>query len=126
MACPCGSKLEYSDCCQPLHEGKDYAKTAEQLMRSRYSAFAKKQEQYILDTWYPSMRNDELNLKKDPTWWTGLEIVDTAGGLEADSKGEVEFIASYTVRKKEFKLHERSSFVQEDGHWLYVDGQLSP
>lgn len=124
MACPCGSKLEYSDCCQSLHQGLGQAQTAEQLMRSRYSAFAKKQEQYILDTWHHTMRNDEINLKKDPTWWTGLEIVDTADGLEADSTGEVEFIASYTVRKKEFKLHERSSFVKEDGRWFYVDGVI--
>lgn len=124
MPCPCGIGEEYSSCCQPLHQGKAFAKTAEQLMRSRYAAFAKKQEQYVLDTWHSSMRNEEINLKKDPTWWIGLEIVDTVKGQAEDTTGEVEFIASYTIRKKPFKLHERSSFVKEGEQWFYVDGVI--
>lgn len=124
MTCPCGIGEEYSSCCQLLHAGKAFAKTAEQLMRSRYSAFAKKQEQYVLDTWHPSMRNEEVNLKKDPTWWLGLEILACVEGLENDTTGEVEFIASYRLRKKEYKLHERSKFVKEDGKWFYVDGEI--
>jgi SEC-C motif-containing protein len=38
-ACPCGGGA-YQDCCGPLIAGKRFAATAEQLMRSRYSAVA--------------------------------------------------------------------------------------
>ncbi|HEX8865525.1 MAG TPA: SEC-C metal-binding domain-containing protein, partial [Lentzea sp.] len=38
--CPCGTGQSYVDCCGALHSGARTAATAEQLMRSRYSAFA--------------------------------------------------------------------------------------
>jgi SEC-C motif-containing protein len=38
-ACPCGGGA-YGSCCRPLIAGEQLAATAEQLMRSRYSAFA--------------------------------------------------------------------------------------
>ncbi|MDA0772830.1 MAG: YchJ family protein [Cyanobacteria bacterium] len=124
MPCPCGTKLEYQDCCELYHNGLTKPETAEQLMRSRYSAFAKKNEQYVLDTWHISKRSNEINLKKDLTWWLGLEILNTSLGQAGDTTGEVEFIASYRLRKKEYKLHERSSFVKEGEQWFYVDGVL--
>lgn len=45
--CPCGSKLLLVDCCLPLLAGKQYAQTAEQLMRSRYTAHALLQITYL-------------------------------------------------------------------------------
>ena len=47
--CPCGQG-QYAVCCQPLHLKQQTAQTAEQLMRSRYSAFALQQIDYILET----------------------------------------------------------------------------
>ena len=38
-ACPCGGGA-YGSCCGPLIAGQQLADTAQQLMRSRYSAFA--------------------------------------------------------------------------------------
>ena len=38
-SCPCGGGA-YASCCGPLIAGEKLAGTAEQLMRSRYSAFA--------------------------------------------------------------------------------------
>lgn len=38
-ACPCGGGA-YGSCCGPLIAGEQFALTAEQLMRSRFSAFA--------------------------------------------------------------------------------------
>ena len=38
-SCPCGGGA-YGSCCGPLIAGEQLAITAEQLMRSRYSAFA--------------------------------------------------------------------------------------
>ena len=37
--CPCKSRLSYALCCLPFHQGKAKPETAEQLMRSRYSAY---------------------------------------------------------------------------------------
>ena len=47
--CPCGHG-PYAECCQPLHLKQQSALNAEQLMRSRYSAFALQQIDYILET----------------------------------------------------------------------------
>ena len=47
--CPCGQG-NYAECCQPLHLGQAKAQTAAQLMRSRYSAFAKHEIDYIVKT----------------------------------------------------------------------------
>ena len=47
--CPCGGFL-YSSCCAPLHRGECQAATAEQLMRSRYSAYALGEVEYLLQT----------------------------------------------------------------------------
>ena len=49
--CPCGTGQSYVDCCGALHSGARTAATAEQLMRSRYSAFAVSDEDYLLRTW---------------------------------------------------------------------------
>ena len=46
-SCPCGNELDYSKCCEVYHTGDKNPETAEILMRSRYSAFAKNKVQYI-------------------------------------------------------------------------------
>ena len=51
--CPCGSGLELSACCGPYIEGKAKAPTAEALMRSRYTAHAICEYQYLTDTTHP-------------------------------------------------------------------------
>jgi SEC-C motif-containing protein len=83
-------------------------------MRSRYSAFALGDVPYLRRTWHRSTRPRRLEL--DPgVRWTGLEIL-------ASTESTVEFRATSTAGV----LHERSRFVQEDGRWYYVDGELSP
>src|SRR3954454_12676561 len=87
--CPCGTALRYADCCEPLHEGSARAGTAEQLMRSRYSAFVVGDADHLLATWHPSTRPRRLRL--DPAVrWTGLEVLATAGGGPLTAEGTVE------------------------------------
>lgn len=45
--CPCGSNQYYSDCCQRFWATQQTAQTAEQLMRSRYTAFVLEKAQYF-------------------------------------------------------------------------------
>ena len=55
-ACPCGLAATYGDCCGRLHRGQARAATPEQLMRSRFSAYAVHDEPYLLRTWHPATR----------------------------------------------------------------------
>lgn len=126
--CPCGSQFPYNACCAPLHAGIAKAKTAEQLMRSRYSAFAKGLPKYLVNTRAPAMREasdfKDLQAMMANTEWLALEIVDTELGSENDLIGEVEFIASYASNGAIDQLHERSRFVKEQTEWFYLDGDL--
>ncbi|UYQ77924.1 YchJ family metal-binding protein [Glutamicibacter sp. JL.03c] len=117
-------KLAYQQCCQPFHDGRAdrsaLPETAEQLMRSRYSAFVLGLAPYLLATWHESTRPKELEL--DPQMrWMGLEIITTrSGGAEAN-RGVVEFAAHYLEGPGEAQQHEVSTFVRENGAWYYLD-----
>lgn len=50
--CPCGLGDVYERCCQSYHLG-ELAENAEQLMRSRYSAFVYQEIDYIIATTLP-------------------------------------------------------------------------
>jgi SEC-C motif-containing protein len=117
--CPCGTEKPYAACCGALHDGRATAATAEQLMRSRYSAFAMNDAAYLLRTWHSSTRPARLDLDRRIRW-TGLEIVGTTGGTAFNPDGTVEFIAHYTESGHAESLRENSSFVREDGNWAYV------
>ena len=119
--CPCGSRLPLPECCGRLHDGTATAATAEQLMRSRYSAFALGDAEYLLATWHPTTRPRTLEL--DPgVRWTGLDVLRTTRGALLDREGSVEFRAHYVVAGRSGAQHERSRFVREDGAWRYLDG----
>ncbi|GAA0240083.1 YchJ family protein [Cryptosporangium japonicum] len=123
--CPCGSRLEYVGCCGPLHDGAA-APTAEALMRSRYSAFARGLVPYLLRTWHPGTRPGELELDPGITW-RALQIVDTVDGGPADDTGVVEFRAvARTAGGERHVQHERSTFRRVDGRWVYLDGGTGP
>ena len=48
--CPCTSKKPYDRCCGPYHSGGKVPETAEQLMRSRFSAYALGKADYLRTT----------------------------------------------------------------------------
>lgn len=125
LACPCGSKKNYSECCEPLICGKSAAQTAQQLMRSRYSAFCKREVDYLIATWHPSRRheiNRESLLKTAESCdWLSLSILNTVEGESSDLQGEVEFLAIFK-KDKLGAMQERSLFSKERGQWFYLDG----
>jgi len=119
--CPCGSGDRYDACCGRLHRGAAAAATAEELMRSRYSAYVMGEDGYLLATWHPRTRPDEVIL--DPVVeWAGLEILDVVDGEEDDETGMVEFVARFEGGGR---LHERSTFQRRAGRWVYVDGDVA-
>ncbi|GAA4731851.1 YchJ family protein [Pedococcus ginsenosidimutans] len=117
--CPCGRGDTYAVCCGPLHTGESVAPTAEQLMRSRYSAYVVGDAAYLVRTWHPRNRPDPLEVAPDPGWLR-LEVLGTSGGGEDDETGEVEFVATHV----DGPLHERSRFVRRGGRWVYLDGPV--
>ena len=118
-ACPCGSAWPYERCCGRLHRGEARAATAEQLMRSRFSAFAVGDAAYLLETWHPSTRPRRVRF--DPgRRWVRLEVLGTHAGGMLDSEGTVEFVAHHERDGDRAELHEVSAFVRDDGHWRYL------
>ena len=95
--CYCGSNQKYTECCEPILNGLTKAKTAEQLMRSRYSAYVLSKIDYLKKTLAPESRTDfdENNTRQwsKQAQWLGLEILSSDKGLESDTKGTVEFMA---------------------------------
>jgi SEC-C motif domain protein len=118
QACPCGVGDDYGSCCGRLHNGEP-ARTAEQLMRSRYSAFAVGDAGYLLRTWHPAGRPRTLTL--DPAQrWTRLAVLETNDGGLFDGAGTVRFRAMYTAGGQRGALDETSRFVRDGGRWLYL------
>lgn len=119
-SCPCGGK-NYALCCEPIHQQRN-AGDAKILMRSRYSAYVLKLEDYLLATWHPRTRPAQLALAADETVWLGL-LIKTFLPL-ADSSANVEFVARYQLAGRVHRLHERSRFVCENGCWFYLEGDF--
>lgn len=122
-ACPCGSGEPFGRCCLVLHRGERRAATAEELMRSRYSAYAVGDLDYVWQTWHPRTRPAALSADGGLRW-TGLQILDTVNGGPGDQTGEVEFRAHYTDGARTGTLHERSRFAVRAQRWFYLDGDL--
>ena len=126
-ACPCGrlspkhQPLALAECCGRYldHFDTTPAPDAEQLMRSRYSAFVLERRDYLLATWHASQRPSALDFEPGAQW-LGLDV-RRRRAIDA-AHAEVEFVARYRVAGKAVRLHENSRFVCEDGRWYYVDG----
>ena len=92
-------------------------------MRSRYTAYVRRDEAYLLRTWEASHRPESLDL--DDARWLGLEVLETEAGGADDSRGIVEFVAHYEDGAGAVNaVRERSRFARVDGAWVYVDGDL--
>jgi SEC-C motif-containing protein len=100
----------------------EWPRDAQALMRSRYAAFVALDREWLLASWHPSTR--PATIEFDPAIkWLGLEVQDHRA--IDDTHAEVEFVARFRVGGgRAQRLHERSRFVREDGHWYYVDGDI--
>ncbi len=92
-------------------------------MRSRFTAFAVADVDYLRTSWHPRTCPADLTLDDDLTWYR-LDIESTSGGGPFDTTGEVEFIAYHRSPVGRGTLHERSTFEKLDGRWVYVEGVI--
>ncbi len=115
--CDCGRLQSYDECCGRWHAGAQPT-AVEDLMRSRYSAFVRQNDEYLLRTWHPDTRPVTIDWVDD-TQWLQLQVTHA----EQDSqRGHVHFSAYFREQGVWQCLHERSRFVCLDGVWFYVDG----
>lgn len=126
--CPCGTELELNACCGrflPSCGGTSQAQSPEQLMRSRYTAFALGDADYLLASWHPDTRPASVHIDPSITW-TGLEIISADGDTPYAATGTVEFRAQFwhkAIRRSGVQ-QERSIFQREDGRWFYLRGTI--
>jgi SEC-C motif domain protein len=134
FVCPCRQREDstpnYDECCGVWHAGllkNIFPETPEQLMRSRYTAYALAQRndaqgqamlKYLLATWHGATTPGEMEISPKP--WVGLDLIDAQ---TADDAGIVEFVAWFKDNGKATRMHERSRFIRQDGRWLYLDGK---
>jgi len=127
-SCACGSEKKFATCCGPFINGESYPLTAEQLMRSRYTAYAICEIPYILATTH-SDTCGLYNATSIREWasssqWQRLQIISTLKGLEHDEMGYVEFKAYYLDDTNKSLVHyEYSTFKKESGVWYFVEGK---
>ena len=122
-ACPCGHG-QYASCCRPLHLGQLHASSAEQLMRSRYSAFAKQQIDYVLHTTAIGQQAalDKVAIRdwSQANQWLKLEVVQAQEKLDKNH-AQVEFKAHYHDGQQAQVHHEISHFVKFEQRWYFLD-----
>jgi len=118
QSCFCGSNCDFSSCCQPYINKELPVKTAEQLMRSRFSAYAIANAQYIYDTYAKSSQAAQ-SVEDIDDWskscvWVALVIHPLANSVNNATEQFVEFSAFYITNNTLYELRENSRFVLEE------------
>jgi len=142
--CPCGSKTRYIKCCGKLHKSAEVyaAATAEQVVRARYTAYARREVDFIIESTHPlndSFKKDVKNWKKTlrENCYDEFELNQCkilSENYEGDNGREtasVQFVADMIrvdTREKwvymETSTFERVGKRVGEGAWLYKDGVI--
>jgi peptide deformylase len=126
-SCPCGAEKDYNNCCQPLHRGA-FPGDALALMRSRYSAYAYGNSEYIIKTTDPKNINyqenhalwaKEISERCQNTQFLKLDILEFINGSE---EAYVTFVAHFIQNNRPGSIHEKSRFRKIGPQWLYLEG----
>lgn len=119
--CICGSNEEFEICCGAILSHKRGARSAKELMQSRFSAYVRSDATYLL---FSSVKENQfpqdIPLIEEfcaNVTWLKLDILQA-------KETRVEFKAYYKDADGIKVLHEKSNFLQEDGVWKYKDGEL--
>lgn len=126
--CYCCSGKTFTECCHLFLVGTAKPATAESLMRSRFSAYAVINVEYLVKSNHPSTRKfhdrEAIELWAKSNVWQKLEVLSTLKGEPKDTEGTVEFKAFFLDHKSNPQVHhEISNFKKELGKWFYVDGK---
>lgn len=100
-------------------------------MRSRYAAYALGLAEYIIATTHkknPQYLPDTKQWKKEVEQFSKMTTFETLTILDDEENGEnaiVTFRAGLTQNGCDISFLERSQFVNENGRWLYRNGEVS-
>lgn len=129
-SCPCGSLKKYKKCCKQFHDKISIPKYALELMKSRYSAYAVSNSNYIINTTHqnnPDYTTDTASWNEDillfckHTKFEKLEILDF---IDDENESFVTFKATLIQDKKDVSFIEKSRFLKVNDKWFYVDGEF--
>ena len=130
--CPCGSGKKYSKCCKPFHKELQLPATALELLRSRFSAYALKQFDYLINTTHPSNPEyktnknawrKELQTNTQHTKFVNFEVLPTEQFilLSANQTCITFKVTSYTKNNELQQIIETSIFENLKDKWLYKE-----
>jgi SEC-C motif-containing protein len=130
--CPCGKSKSFEKCCGRFLSGAQNAKTPEQLMRSRFTAYALGgYGAYLMATWFPASAQGltVAELSEKTLDWKRLKVISSS---QQGDNGTVEFKAWFCPAPNSGEnpeetemMHEISDFVRIQSRWYYVGGQVS-
>ena len=120
--CYCDTGLLFENCCGLYLQNNKTAPTALTLMRSRYSAYATHNADYLLKTTYVSERKyyskPEILKWATSNKWQKLEIISF-------TENTVAFKAYFLDANGKPQTHyEFSTFKFENDAWYYFDGKF--
>ncbi len=126
--CPCGSSLDYENCCKPYHDGQAIP-TAEAMVRARFSAFSHHIYDFIIETTHPAYRDEveDSNIADNMQGiiWHQLHIQDCSQEPASNGEGTLDtvtFSAVYEINGNVYNLSEKSYFQEQDGTLYYLEG----
>lgn len=142
--CPCGSGLEYMKCCGRIHKSADaFANaTPEQIVRARYSAYAKREIDFIVGSVHPLNKNFQADIEQmkhdiEINCYDNFELKqcnileETFEGEGEQQIAKVKFVATMTQvdSRERTAFMETSTFARAGKHirqgaWLYRDGEV--
>ncbi len=117
--CPCGTGQTFAQCCDALLQKQRPAKTAEELMRSRFTAHVVGDFEHLHRTYLATSREPYVAEAGGPTKaWSRLVIHAHEAGPKPD-QAFVDFTAYFREEDAEHALHEKGEFQRVDGTWFY-------
>ncbi len=134
--CPCqqleSTPLSFSACCSPHLSGATTPQTAQALMRSRYSAYALGDIDYLINSWWPEQQKqldvDAITLWSNNSDWRGLKIHNYRQGSAEDTEGWVDFSAFWIESNNSGQLQqhrENSYFKRLNKRWYFIEARAS-
>lgn len=147
MNCYCQSGQKFRECCAPFIQSQQLPATAEQLMRSRFSAYCDRSVQamqYLASSYHYLSQADnpvaEITAFANAAHFVSLEVIHASAEIalpeqlqyltaQLANHGQVRFATvhfkvHFIMQDKLHLLEEISRFIRTDGQWSYLDGKL--
>lgn len=148
MHCYCQSGQKFNECCAPYIQGLRLPAKAEQLMRSRFSAYCDGSANallYLANSYHPLSQTDnplsEITAFAKAAHFIRLEVISASDELALPEQlqhlrsltdatirlhcATVHFKVYFILHDKLYLLEELSRFIQTNNQWSYLDGTLT-